>query len=78
MAELGDRAAAEHAAIGELARELSIEVISVATADYGLTPVADAAAAVAALGAVDSDTAILVKASRAAGLEAVAAALAEQ
>ncbi|MYJ60806.1 MAG: UDP-N-acetylmuramoyl-tripeptide--D-alanyl-D-alanine ligase [Acidimicrobiia bacterium] len=78
MAELGDRAAAEHAAIGDLARELSIEVISVATADYGLTPVADAAAAVAALGAVDSDTAILVKASRAAGLEAVAAALSGQ
>lgn len=75
MAELGDRAPAEHAAIGALARELGIEVISVATADYGLLPVADAAAAVAALGVVDGDTAVLVKASRAAGLEAVAAAL---
>jgi len=78
MAELGDRAAAEHAAISELARELGIEVISVATADYGLTPVANAAAAVAALGQVEGDSAVLVKASRAAGLEAVAAALAEQ
>ena len=75
MAELGDRAAAEHTAIGELARELGIEVITVATADYGLAPVADAAAAVAALGQLDGDTAVLVKASRAAGLEAVAAAL---
>ena len=75
MAELGDRAAAEHAAIGALAHELGIEVIPVATADYGLTPVANAAAAVAALGAVDGDTAVLVKASRAAGLETVAAAL---
>ncbi len=78
MAELGDRAAAEHAAIGVLARELGIEVIPVATADYGLAPVDDAAAAVAALGLVDGDTAVLVKASRAAGLEAVAAGLAGQ
>ena len=77
MAELGDRTAAEHAAIGALARELGIEVIPVATADYGLPPVDDAAAAVAALGPVDANTAVLVKASRAAGLEAVAAALAE-
>ena len=75
MAELGDRAAAEHAAIGALAQELGIEVIPVATAEYGLSPVADAAAAVAALGALDADTAVLVKASRAAGLEAVATAL---
>ena len=75
MAELGDRAAAEHAAIGTLARELGIEVIPVATADYGLAPVADVAAAVEALGPLDADTAVLVKASRAAGLEAVADAL---
>ena len=76
MAELGDRTVAEHAAIGALAQELGIEVIPVATADYGLAPVDDAIAAVAALGPVDGDTAALVKASRAAGLEAVAAALA--
>lgn len=77
MAELGDRTVAEHAAIGALAQELGIEVIPVATADYGLAPVDDAIAAVAALGPVDGDTAVLVKASRVAGLEAVAAALAE-
>lgn len=75
MAELGERAAADHAVIGELAQDLGIEVIPVATADYGMEPVSDAAAAVAALGVVDGDTAVLVKASRAAGLEAVAAAL---
>ena len=75
MAELGDRTAAEHAAIGTLAQELGIAVIPVATADYGPAPVADADAAVAALGPIDADTAVLVKASRAAGLEAVAAAL---
>ncbi|MCY3575966.1 MAG: UDP-N-acetylmuramoyl-tripeptide--D-alanyl-D-alanine ligase [bacterium] len=75
MAELGDQAAAEHAAIGELARELGIEVIPVATTDYGLAPVADAAAAVSALGQLEGDTAVLVKASRAAGLEVVATAL---
>jgi len=77
MAELGDRSATEHAAIAALAQELGIEVIPVATADYGLPPVADAAAAVAALGLVDGDTAVLVKASRAAGLEAVADVLIE-
>ena len=75
MAELGDRAAAEHAVIGDLAKELGVEVIPVATADYGLPPVDDASAAVAALGRLEGDTAVLVKASRAAGLEAVAAAL---
>ena len=78
MAELGGRSAVEHASIGELARELGIEVIPVATTDYGLAPVADAAAAVAALDRLDGDTAVLVKASRAAGLEAVAAALSER
>ena len=77
MAELGHRAATEHAAIGALARELGIEIIPVATAGYGPAPVHDAAAAVAALGPVGGDTAVLVKASRAAGLEAVADALAE-
>lgn len=77
MAELGDRAAAEHAAVGALAQELGIEVISVATADYGLSPVDDAAAALQALGPVDGDTAVLVKASRAAGLDAVATALSD-
>ncbi len=75
MAELGDRTAAEHASIGALAQELGIEVIPVATADFGPKPVADAAAAVAALGPLNADTAVLVKASRAAGLEAVAEAL---
>ncbi len=75
MAELGDRTAAEHAAIGALAQELGIEVIPVATADFGPSPVADAAAAVAALGPLEGDIAVLVKASRAAGLEAVAEAL---
>lgn len=75
MAELGERAAAEHAAIGALARDLGIEVIPVATADYGLEPVVDAATAVTAVGPLDGDTAVLVKASRAAGLEAVAGAL---
>ena len=75
MAELGDRAAAEHAAIGTLAQELGIEVIPVATPDYGPAPVADPAAALEALGSLNADTAVLVKASRAAGLEAVADAL---
>jgi UDP-N-acetylmuramoyl-tripeptide--D-alanyl-D-alanine ligase len=54
---------------------LGIEVVAVATADYGPPPVPDSEAAVAALGPLDNNTAVLVKASRAAGLEAVADAL---
>ena len=75
MAELGDRAEAEHAAVGALARELGIHVIAVAAPAYSGEDVADVAGALATLGALGPDDAVLVKGSRVAGLERVAEAL---
>ncbi len=75
MAELGDSHAAEHAAVAELASELDIEVLAVAEPSYGTPTVPDVEAAVAALGPLGPDDAVLVKASRIAGLERLAVAL---
>lgn len=62
----------EHRAIAAYAVARGIEVIAVGTDLYGIPAVTDLAAAV---GELDVDTVVLVKASRAAGLERVAAAL---
>ena len=75
MAELGDRSADEHATVAALAAELGIEVVAVGTPLYGVEPVDGVEAAVAAVGALDEGTAVLVKGSRVAGLERVAEAL---
>jgi UDP-N-acetylmuramoyl-tripeptide--D-alanyl-D-alanine ligase len=75
MAELGDDAPAEHAAIAALAGELGIEVVAVGCDLYGVDPLPDADAAAAALADLPSGTAVLVKGSRVAGLERVALAL---
>ena len=75
MAELGDRHGAEHAAVGALAAELGIELLAVGEAAYGTPPVPDTAAALAALGPLGPGDAVLVKGSRVAGLESLAAAL---
>jgi UDP-N-acetylmuramoyl-tripeptide--D-alanyl-D-alanine ligase len=91
MLELGDHSAAEHAALGALAAELGIDVLIAvgppatdllagARRAGGTAPtdveVADAVAAVAAVAdLVHPGDAVLVKASRAVGLERVAAAL---
>jgi len=75
MAELGEREAAEHAAIGQRAHELGIRVIAVAAPAYGGEDVATVEAALALLGPLDDGDAILVKGSRVAGLEGLAAAL---
>jgi UDP-N-acetylmuramoyl-tripeptide--D-alanyl-D-alanine ligase len=76
MAELGPSSAADHAAIGDLARDLGIEVVGFGTDGYGgrVLP-ADAAAVGDALGPLGPDDAVLVKGSRVAMLERVAAAL---
>ena len=71
MTELADADAA-HAEVAELAASLGIEVVPTGTDRYGLPAVADPVAAVGPLKAGD---AVLVKASRAAGLEKVAHAL---
>ena len=80
MAELGGHAPAYHAELGRLAESLGIEVLAVGELGrlYGAADwVPDADAALARLGAVvrPGDT-VLVKASRAVGLEGVAPTLA--
>jgi UDP-N-acetylmuramoyl-tripeptide--D-alanyl-D-alanine ligase len=82
MAELGSVAEADHEATAALAQELGLEVISVAEPRYAnvevaAPDVAGAAAAVRSHGPTGPDTAVLVKASRSAGLERVVALLLE-
>jgi UDP-N-acetylmuramoyl-tripeptide--D-alanyl-D-alanine ligase len=76
MAELGDTSQSYHSAIGSLAQELDIEVVGVGepAAAYGpAVHVASAAAAVdAARSFIGPGDAVLVKASRAVGLEGIA------
>ena len=77
MAELGEFEAAEHAAIGSLAGQLGVEVITVDAPGYasggGTFVEADgidsALAALDDLGTLDAGCAVLVKGSRVAGLE---------
>jgi UDP-N-acetylmuramoyl-tripeptide--D-alanyl-D-alanine ligase len=75
MAELGPTGEADHRAVGDLARELGIEVVAVGVPAYGGMLVPDVAGAVAALRALGPGDAALLKGSRVAGLERVAAAL---
>jgi UDP-N-acetylmuramoyl-tripeptide--D-alanyl-D-alanine ligase len=75
MAELGDLAPEEHRRIAELAAGLDIRVIAVDTDLYGVEPVNGVQGALEQLGSLDEGDAVLVKASRVAGLERVAAAL---
>ena len=82
MAELGGHAERYHREVGELARELGIEVLAVGdlARDYGADAwVPDAASAeAAARELVRPGDAVLVKASRAVGLEGIAPALANE
>lgn len=71
MAELDDPAAA-HAGVALYASGLGIEIIAVGTDAYGVEPVDDPVARAGELGPGDV---VLVKASRAAGLERVVAEL---
>jgi UDP-N-acetylmuramoyl-tripeptide--D-alanyl-D-alanine ligase len=72
MAELDDDGPARHRAMAVHARGLGIEVVAVGTDDYGVAPTADLSALLATLNGAD---AVLVKGSRVAGLEKVAAGL---
>ncbi len=77
MAELGPGSAVAHREVAAAAKDLGIRVIAVAEPTYGTELVADVEAAVgvhAELGLGAGD-AVLVKASRSAGLERLAAAL---
>jgi len=77
MAELGDEGPAEHAAIAAEAAASGVRVIAVASPAYGPSAehVADRREALAALGSPGAGTAVLVKGSRVAGLEVLAAEL---
>ena len=77
MHELGDTGPAEHRRLGALAAELGIRLVAVAAPDYGGERVSSGAEALDLLGRVGTGDAILVKGSRAAGLETVAARLLE-
>jgi UDP-N-acetylmuramoyl-tripeptide--D-alanyl-D-alanine ligase len=76
MAELGDVGPAEHARLGALAAELGIRLIAVAAPDYGGEPADDPDEALERLGRLGPGDAVLVKGSRAAGLERLAGTLA--
>jgi UDP-N-acetylmuramoyl-tripeptide--D-alanyl-D-alanine ligase len=66
----------EHARIGALAEDLGIRVIAVAAPHYGGEQAADAEEALDRLGPLGPGDAVLVKGSRAAGMETVAGTLA--
>ncbi len=76
MAELGDVGPAEHRRLGALAAELGLRLIAVAAADYGGEQAADPEEALRLLGPVGEGDGVLVKGSRAAGLEILADRLA--
>lgn len=78
MAELGDIHDAAHEEVGRRAAEAGILVVAVDVDQYGALVVADADAALVELerlGPLTADDAVLIKGSRVAGLETVAAAL---
>ncbi len=72
MGELGDDERTDHEQIATYASANGIELIAVGTSLYGKAPTEDPLAAVGALAAAD---AVLIKASRSAGLESLAAQL---
>ncbi len=75
MAELGDVSAREHRAVAALAAELGIRVVAVGEPAYGGEVVGGPDEALAALGPLGEGDAVLVKGSRVAGLERLAARL---
>ncbi len=69
MAELGAASGAGHREVAELAGSLGIELVAYRTPAYGLPPVDGAPALVARLGPWRPGDVVLVKGSRAAGME---------
>ncbi|HEX2380993.1 MAG TPA: UDP-N-acetylmuramoyl-tripeptide--D-alanyl-D-alanine ligase, partial [Acidimicrobiales bacterium] len=74
MAELGEAGPAEHQRIARLAKDLGIDALAVDAPDYGVPVVHGIEGVLAVLHPEDGD-AVLVKASRVAGLEVLASAL---
>jgi UDP-N-acetylmuramoyl-tripeptide--D-alanyl-D-alanine ligase len=75
MAELGDLHDEAHREVAELAASLGVELIVVGEAAYGVPVVPDLDAALEVLGEPGPEVAVLVKASRVAGLERLVARL---
>ena len=74
----GDQSAEAHAYVASVAKELDVHLIAVGTDGYRPTAqqtVSTIEEAVAALGSLDANDAVLVKGSRIAGLERLATAL---
>ena len=74
MAEISDPER-EHRSIHSYAAERGVEVIAVATDLYGVAPLPDVASALECVGSLGEGDAVLVKGSRVAGLDRLAAAL---
>jgi UDP-N-acetylmuramoyl-tripeptide--D-alanyl-D-alanine ligase len=72
MAELGPAAEDEHRRVAAMAAELGVRLIAVDAPAYGAEAAADLDAAAALLGDLGPGDAVLVKASRVAGLERLA------
>lgn len=75
MAELGDRHQADHQAIADLCSSLEIELVAFGESAYGVEVLGDLNAVVAHLGPLHAGIAVLIKGSRVAGLERLAATL---
>jgi UDP-N-acetylmuramoyl-tripeptide--D-alanyl-D-alanine ligase len=78
MAELGPDGDRDHLGVAGLARDLEVELVAVGTPAYGVEPVAGIEEAARALGPLGPTDAVLIKASRVAGLERLAARLLER
>jgi UDP-N-acetylmuramoyl-tripeptide--D-alanyl-D-alanine ligase len=77
MLELGALSRAEHQRIGQVAASLGLEVVSVGAPDYGVDNVDAIEGTRDILAALGDGDALLIKASRAAGLERLAARVVE-
>jgi len=76
MLELGPYAEAEHRRVGDLARALKVDrLLTISAPGYGGEDVAGIEDALSALGTVGEGDAVLIKGSRAAGMERLAALL---
>ena len=78
MAELGDSTSVEHRKIARMAADLGIDVVAIGTSEYGQQPLEGSSELLDAVGEGGKELAVLVKASRAAGLDAVAARLTDE
>ncbi|HUA94201.1 MAG TPA: hypothetical protein VMB82_01600, partial [Acidimicrobiales bacterium] len=75
MAELGPSSSTAHREVADVAGALGVELVAYRTPSYGVPAVEDERALLRRLGPLGRGDAVLVKASRAAGLESLTEAL---